>query len=799
MQQHNTKKRGRKRNAIDLLSTQDHDDTTNPRPSKTQRTTNGPNDNYHKNATKTHNAKHNIASIESSDDSDEGYEQHNYESDHISLPHKPKDDKCPKKPLNAYSLYAIQRCHSIRQKFPNKPNTEIAKEIGKEWKTLSKDEKKTYEDKASKLKEKYYKKLEEYEECERRKQAATAEKPRMRNRQTSYINTNVQPTYLHTQSQPQPQPTYPPQPQPIYIQQQPQPIHIQQQPQQFAHNYQSHLYQNPRQYPQQNQTITVNSYSDQNNISKNKCLDYGFWIITFIIIVSMDCWKAIIYYHLSISSLLSVSNDYCHDNAEIITAIVFITFGPMLLLYGKRLIPNFVFICGFVSTYLFVYKSGYFLVNNPSTMERTVTAAACGVVVGFIATGIYYRIQLLFSTGCGSCISYFLWLVYVEPYIISNYNLKDDTMGIVAIIFNFCVTAFITGILLNTMDIIITISVGAFMTTNASQYFIAKYIPDDAAHNSYAIVPIGASIQSELYDMSKESKCIFIVLFAIGFIYQFGLYTQFTQSKKETQAYNAPQQIYYNNDRGVSREKKSNYSMCLVLCVVAIGIFWSLGISDSMPIFNTSTFQSNQYDFKNKNGVWFIYESFKEIGYITGEKNSKAVVFVETEPHNQHFSALIKKDKSRHVVANGTHIGSFEPKTYDCGYVSCKHYLEFVPSNSAHGQYKYLTFVSIKTSYAEYTEFKFYQDISLVTPLAKARIHGQEKGLGKAMTARLNVFSGARGPSKKEFIRIVISLISRNLYTYEESRSYRSMAQGVSGIAFAKKLAHELHSIYANL
>jgi hypothetical protein len=115
----------------------------------------------------------------------------------ISLPRKPKDPHCPKKPLSSYFLYAQSVREQTKAEFPNVNITEIAKEISKKWKLLSEDEKKPYNEEAARLKEEYNKALEEYEgsdaqldfkkklaewteECARRKQKARAKQEKLK-------------------------------------------------------------------------------------------------------------------------------------------------------------------------------------------------------------------------------------------------------------------------------------------------------------------------------------------------------------------------------------------------------------------------------------------------------------------------------------------------------------------------------------------------------------------------------------------------------------------------------------------
>merc|ERR1712130_674975 len=107
----------------------------------------------------------------------------------VSMPRKPKDEKCPKRPLTSYFLYAKDVRAATKQEFPEMAITDIAKEISKKWKVLTEDEKKPFNDEAARLKEQYKadmseyngsssqiefkKKLDEWKmECDQRKQAA---------------------------------------------------------------------------------------------------------------------------------------------------------------------------------------------------------------------------------------------------------------------------------------------------------------------------------------------------------------------------------------------------------------------------------------------------------------------------------------------------------------------------------------------------------------------------------------------------------------------------------------------------
>merc|ERR1719229_1392965 len=84
----------------------------------------------------------------------------------VSMPRKPKDEKCPKRPLTSYFLYAKDVRAATKAEFPDKAITEIAKEISKKWKLLTEEEKKPFADEAASLKEQYKKDIEEYEGSE---------------------------------------------------------------------------------------------------------------------------------------------------------------------------------------------------------------------------------------------------------------------------------------------------------------------------------------------------------------------------------------------------------------------------------------------------------------------------------------------------------------------------------------------------------------------------------------------------------------------------------------------------------
>jgi len=73
-----------------------------------------------------------------------------------------KDPNKPKKNMSAYMFYCQERRPQMKKDNPELKFTEITKLISPEWKALSKDDKKKYDDLAAKDKERYQKEMEEY-------------------------------------------------------------------------------------------------------------------------------------------------------------------------------------------------------------------------------------------------------------------------------------------------------------------------------------------------------------------------------------------------------------------------------------------------------------------------------------------------------------------------------------------------------------------------------------------------------------------------------------------------------------
>jgi len=81
-----------------------------------------------------------------------------------SLPPKPVDDKCPKKPMNSYFLYAKAVRKITKQEFPQKTASEIAQEISNKWNAFTEEEKAPWNLAAAGLQKKYKSDIEKYHE-----------------------------------------------------------------------------------------------------------------------------------------------------------------------------------------------------------------------------------------------------------------------------------------------------------------------------------------------------------------------------------------------------------------------------------------------------------------------------------------------------------------------------------------------------------------------------------------------------------------------------------------------------------
>ena len=70
----------------------------------------------------------------------------------------------PKKGLTAYFIFLAESREKCKKEFPNASVCEQSKKIGEWWKNLSDDEKKTYQDKSVKDKERYERQKKEFDE-----------------------------------------------------------------------------------------------------------------------------------------------------------------------------------------------------------------------------------------------------------------------------------------------------------------------------------------------------------------------------------------------------------------------------------------------------------------------------------------------------------------------------------------------------------------------------------------------------------------------------------------------------------
>lgn len=67
----------------------------------------------------------------------------------------------PKKSLTAYTLFVKVKRKELQEKFPDATTPELMKEIGRQWKSITPDEKEWYQNMALKDKERYKKELDQ--------------------------------------------------------------------------------------------------------------------------------------------------------------------------------------------------------------------------------------------------------------------------------------------------------------------------------------------------------------------------------------------------------------------------------------------------------------------------------------------------------------------------------------------------------------------------------------------------------------------------------------------------------------
>jgi hypothetical protein len=79
------------------------------------------------------------------------------------------DPNMPKRPVNGYFLFASEQRGNIKQTHPNANIKEVRAMLADNWKKLSDDEKKKYNDKANEAREEYLKQKKEYMESDLRK------------------------------------------------------------------------------------------------------------------------------------------------------------------------------------------------------------------------------------------------------------------------------------------------------------------------------------------------------------------------------------------------------------------------------------------------------------------------------------------------------------------------------------------------------------------------------------------------------------------------------------------------------
>lgn len=76
---------------------------------------------------------------------------------------KVKDPKAPKRSLTAWLIYTNEQRSKFKEENPDKSTTELTTLMSQEWRNMTDEDKKKYEDLAKVDKERYMKEMEEYE------------------------------------------------------------------------------------------------------------------------------------------------------------------------------------------------------------------------------------------------------------------------------------------------------------------------------------------------------------------------------------------------------------------------------------------------------------------------------------------------------------------------------------------------------------------------------------------------------------------------------------------------------------
>jgi len=76
---------------------------------------------------------------------------------------KKKDPNAPKRPTTAFFFFSGDRRDALRKKYPKEGVADIAKRLGEKWRKMSKEEKKEFEEKSGKDKQRYEKEMKKYE------------------------------------------------------------------------------------------------------------------------------------------------------------------------------------------------------------------------------------------------------------------------------------------------------------------------------------------------------------------------------------------------------------------------------------------------------------------------------------------------------------------------------------------------------------------------------------------------------------------------------------------------------------
>eukprot|EP01084_Bolivina_argentea_P239519 402571_1 len=554
MSNNNSAKRGTKRDATDLLSTNNqNNDIINPRSSKRSRTTNEVNN-------QTNNISNNI------------------------------DVQMPPNATNA----------NIKKSY--KPETNDSDHDNSEQDTDSSDNSES---------EQHYDNTAQHILRRRNIEIYHNEYPNANiysstntNKNPNNIQNNVTPIYTHTPLQPQivyvPVPSVPPVTSGHVFHQQAQ--QLSENNSSYSH---SHSHENQSQLSQTDDKLLY--YIDQYKLRI---------LFLFALFLSTECCRSIVYYQitnqllnlvrtvqsikvlrsekvfmysaqwiegllLSIDEYIQVNtNNYCYNTAEVATLIIFMILGTIHLFYGQELVSFTTFMYAFVQCYLLSYYGYFIWLNDMHYVLRVFVSMTCGFMSGCYTLLMFYvwkKISVFVGSVCVGLVGAGICGILLEYMFHYSCTKNSDIACITSqlselmiepqqFIFICCVITFVLVVKLvsyaiefwlHITGIIFHSKLGAIMLTWSLTNFVGKYMYIDDVQTVSALISV--STQSSISHSVGTFISIAIALFVIGFVYQSKLYILFTEMGSKRN---------YTDMNNVNSSRNEN-SYCFMFAVIS--------------------------------------------------------------------------------------------------------------------------------------------------------------------------------------------------------------------------------------